>query len=292
MMISRFISFFALALAAAAGLADAAPFFPKPKTKSLTKTYALELRGGASPINAKIAAKVVGGIAITTGSVFTVANKFCNKSYGVDEELSPTDARQTIDHNLSILSAGLVMYSLLFREDISWNLAMALGNLPWAFRSLGDLLNESYKTTGPSKIGSSLIFLFASVAAYGGLTAADWAGNAFKASSVFALASGLPLLLVPGEASKLWQVKNATDMTNGMLTGVGVTLTGLGAFLTALALGDDIITAVGKKSLVDTLCLIKAMYFSPEWASLGISKVAEYFWLILNIVAAYSILVK
>lgn len=291
MMISRFISFFVTA-AAAAGLADAAPFVPKSKTKSLTKAYALELRGGESPIEAEIAAKVVGGIAITTGSVFTVADKFCNKSYGLDKELSPTDARQTIDHNLSILSAGLVMYSLLFREDISWNLAMALGNLPWAFRALGDLLNESYKTTGPSKIGSSLIFLFTSVAAYGGLTAANWAGSAFKASSMFALASGLPILLVPGEASKLWEVKSETEMTNGMITGVGVTLTGLGAFLAALAWGDDIITAVGKKSLVDMLSTIKVMYFSPEWASLGISKAAVYFWLILNIVAAYSILVK
>ena len=287
MMISRFISFFALAAAAAA----AAPFVPKPK--SLTKTTcALELRGGASPIDAEIAAKVLGGLAISTGSVLTVADKFCNRSYGVEEELSPTDARQTIDHNLSILSAGLVMYSLLFRSDINWNLAMALGNLPWAFRAIGDLLNESYKSTGPSKIGSSLIFLFAAVAAYGGLTAADWAGSAFKASSMFALASGLPCLLVPEGACKLWEVKDATETTNGMVTGVGVTLTGYGAFVTALAWGDDIITAVGKKALVDTLSLIKAMYFSPEWAALGVSKAAVYFWLILDIVAAYSILLK
>eukprot|EP00985_Skeletonema_marinoi_P031526 scaffold37718_cov187-Skeletonema_marinoi.AAC.11 len=221
-----------------------------------------------------------------------VADKFCNKSYGVPGELSPTDARQTIDHNLSIFSAGVVMYSLLFRNDISWNLAMALGNLPWAFRALGDLLNESSKTTGPSNIGSSLIFLFASAAAYGGLTAADWAGNAFKAASLFALTSGLPCLFAPAEASKLWGMKGATEMTNGMITGVGVTLTGFGAFSAALAWGDDVITAVGKKAIVDMLSLIKAMYFSPEWASLGISKAAVYFWLILNVVAAYSILVE
>ncbi len=67
MMISCCISFFALA--SAAGFADAAPFVPKPKTKSRTKAYALELRRGASPINAEIAARVVGGIVITAGSV-------------------------------------------------------------------------------------------------------------------------------------------------------------------------------------------------------------------------------
>ena len=82
---------------------------------------------------------------------------------------------------------------------------MAVGNLPWAFKSLGDLLNESAKTTGPSDIGSLITFLFTSTAAYGGLTAADWAGNAFKATSVYALVSGLACLLAPGESSKLWE---------------------------------------------------------------------------------------
>ena len=290
-MITRALSFIAaLATTAESAAAAAAPF--GLKSKSLLKTHALELRGGAGPIDAESAAKVVGGLAITTGSVFTVADKFCNKSYGVDGDLSPTDAQLTIKHNLSILSAGLVMYSLLFRNDISWNLAMALGNLPWAFKALADLLNESAKTTGPSNIGSSLIFLFASTAAYGGWIAANWAGNAFKAASAFAFVSGLPCLLAPGVASRLWELKGVTEMTNGMITGVGVTLTGMGAFMAALAWGDDVITAVGKKALVDILSLIKTMYFSPEWASLGISKALVYFWLILNVVAAYSILVK
>lgn len=168
---------------------------------------------------------------------------------------------------------------------------MALGCLPWAFRALGDLLNESAVVTGPSTIGSSLIFIFASVAAYGGLTAAEWASNAFKAASVFALASRLSVLLTPEQGSKLWGYKGATEKTHGMLTGVGVTLTGFGAFMLSLACGDDIITAVGKKAVVDTLGLIKAMY-TPEWANLGVSKAAVYFWLILDVVAAFSILVK
>jgi hypothetical protein len=109
---------------------------------------------------------------------------------------------------------------------------------------------------------------------------------------VFALASGLSVLLAPAKGSKLWGYKGATEKTHGMLTGVGVTLTGFGAFMLSLASGNDIITAVGKKAAVDTLGLIKAMYFSPEWASLGVSKAAVYFWLILDVVAAFSILVK
>lgn len=118
-MIRRFVPFFALAAAARSADATAPSFLPKPK--SVAATRALELRGGAGPIDAETAAKVVGGIAITTGSVFTVADKFCLKAYDVEGEYSPTDARNVVDHNLSILSAGLVMYSLLFRKDISWN---------------------------------------------------------------------------------------------------------------------------------------------------------------------------
>jgi len=266
--------------------------FVSHQAKEGCDNRALELRGGAGPIDAETAAKVVGGFAITTGSVFTVADKVCLKAYDVEGEYSPTDARNVIDHNLSILSAGLVMYSLLFRKDISWNLAMALGFLPWTFRALGDLLNENALATGPSTIGSSFILIFAGVAANGGLTAAEWTDNAFKAASVFALASGLSVLLAPAKGSKLWGYKGATEKTHGMLTGVGVTLTGFGAFMLSLASGDDIITAVGKKAAVDTLGLIKAMYFSPEWASLGVSKAAVYFWLILDFVAAFSILVK
>lgn len=290
-MIMRYFASSFFLLAAAAGSADAvAPsFLPR---KSLATSRALELRGGAGPIEAETAAKVVGGLAIATGSVFTVGDKFCLKAYDVEGELSPTDARFVIDHNLSILSAGLVMYSLLFRKDISWNLAMALGYMPWTFRALGNLLNECSKTTGPSNIGSSLILAVGAAAMYGGLSGTAFASSAFKASAAFALASGLPCLLVPEEASKLWEMKGATEMTTGMITGVGVTLTGFGAFVVSLAWGDDIITAVGKKAIVDALGLIKAMYFSPEWASLGVSKAAAYFWLILDVVAAFSILVK
>ena len=54
--------------------------------------------------------------------------------------------------------------------------------------------------------------------------------------------------------------------------------------------GDDIVTAVGKKSLVDLFGLIKAAYFSPEWASLGINSGAVYFWLIFHAITVYSIL--
>ena len=62
-MMIRLMSFFALATAAQS--ADAAtPFLPKHKTKSLAKTRALELRGGAGPIDAETAAKVIGGLAM------------------------------------------------------------------------------------------------------------------------------------------------------------------------------------------------------------------------------------
>jgi len=44
--------------------------------------------------------------------------------------------------------------------------------------------------------------------------------------------------------------------------------------------------------IVDALGGIKAMYFSPEWASIGVSKAAVYFWLIIEVVAAFLILVK
>ena len=64
---------------------------------------ALEIRGGAGPIEAETAAKVVGGLALTTGSVFTVADKFCNKSYGLEGDVSPTDAQLTIKHNLQLI---------------------------------------------------------------------------------------------------------------------------------------------------------------------------------------------
>lgn len=293
-MIRRFVaSSFILLLATAARSADAVPFFlPKNKRRFATTSHALELRGGAGPIDAETAAKVVGGLAITAGSVFTVGDKFCLKVYDVEGGMSPTDTRFITDHNLSILAAGLVMYSLLFRKDISFNLAMALGNLPWTFRALSNLLNESSKTTGPSNMGSSIGLAVGAVAMYAGLTDAAWSSSAFKTAAVFGLASGLPLLLAPGKAAKLWELKGTTEITNGMLTGVGVTLTGLGALLTSLAWGDDIVTAVGKKAIVDALGGIKAMYFSPEWASIGVSKAAVYFWLIIDVVAAFSILVK
>lgn len=293
-MVRRFVtSSFILLLATAARSADAVPsFLPKNKRRFATTSHALELRGGAGPIDAETAAKVVGGLAITAGSVFTVGDKFCLKVYDVEGGMSPTDTRFITDHNLSLLSAGLVMYSLLFRKDISFNLAMALGNLPWTFRALGNLLNESAKTTGPSNMGSSIGLAVGAAAIYAGLTDAAWASSAFKTSAVFGLASGLPLFLTPGKAAKLWGLKGTTEITNGMLTGVGLTLTGLGAFMTSLAWGDDIVTAVGKKVIVDALGGIKAMYFSPEWASIGVSKAAVYFWLIIEVVAAFSILAK
>ena len=56
-------------------------------------------------------------------------------------------------------------------------------------------------------------------------------------------------------------MKGVTEMTNGMITGVGVTLTGMGAFMASLAWGDDIITAVGKKAMVDTLSLYQNHVF-------------------------------
>ena len=68
-MIMRYFASSFFLLAAAAGSADAvAPsFLPR---KSLATSRALELRGGAGPIEAETAAKVVGGLAIATGSVF------------------------------------------------------------------------------------------------------------------------------------------------------------------------------------------------------------------------------
>eukprot|EP00956_Cyclotella_meneghiniana_P037999 scaffold147603_cov72-Cyclotella_meneghiniana.AAC.1 len=289
-MIARSLAVSLFLLTTVAGSIDSVPSF------SLKRRFArvpgLELRGGAGPIEAETAAKVVGGIAITAGSVFTVSDKFCLKAYDVQGELSSTDARLVTDHNISILGAGLVMYSLLFRKDISFNLAMALGNLPWTFRALSNILNECSKTTGPSNMGSSMGLAVGAATMYAGLTDAAWASSVFKASAIFGLASGLPLLLAPGAAAKLWEIKGATDMTNGMLTGLGVTLTGLGALLTSLAWGDDIITAVGKKAMVDALACMKAMYFSPEWASIGVSKTSVYLWLIIDVVAAFSILVK
>jgi hypothetical protein len=215
----------------------------------------------------------------------------CAKAYGLNEdELSTTDARCVTNHNLSILSTGLIIYCLLFRDDISFNLAMGLGNLPWAMRSLGDLLNKVSETSGPSDLGSMVTLVFCGLAAYAGLTSAEWAGSAFKAAAVYGLVCGLTILLAPAQASELWELKDTTWMTNGMVSGVGFSLTGLGAFLAFLAWGDDIITACGKKAAVDALCLVKVLFFDPDWAKVVVKKEPVYGWLVFFAFVVYSIM--
>ncbi|KAL7450936.1 hypothetical protein ACHAWC_005964 [Mediolabrus comicus] len=286
-MIRKFVvSFLALANATARS-ASAAPFIPK----SHATLHALKLRGGGGPIEAVTAAKILGAVALANGSVFGLSDKLCAKAYGLNEdELSTTDARCVTNHNLSILSTGLIIYCLLFRDDISFNLAMGLGNLPWAMRSLGDLLNKVSETSGPSDLGSMVTLVFCGLAAYAGLTSAEWAGSAFKAAAVYGLVCGLTILLAPAQASELWELKDTTWMTNGMVSGVGFSLTGLGAFLAFLAWGDDIITACGKKAAVDALCLVKVLFFDPDWAKVVVKKEPVYGWLVFFAFVVYSIM--
>jgi hypothetical protein len=232
--------------------------------------------------------QVLGGLTIASGIAFSAGDKFCAKAYDVGD-LGPLDSKCASEHNLCCLSAGLVIYSLLFRNDVSFNLAMAIGNLPWAFFTLGDLLNESYKTTGPSAVGTFMTFAFTSAAAYAGLTDAKWAGNAFKASAVYGIACGIPCLLAPAKAYELWECKGKTELTEGMIVGVGMSLIAMGTFMASLAWGDSIVTAIGKYALAFVIGMIKAMFFSPEFTAAGIKKEAMYFWLILDSIGAFSI---
>eukprot|EP00539_Tryblionella_compressa_P001410 CAMPEP_0178752444 /NCGR_PEP_ID=MMETSP0744-20121128/11068_1 /TAXON_ID=913974 /ORGANISM="Nitzschia punctata, Strain CCMP561" /LENGTH=253 /DNA_ID=CAMNT_0020406167 /DNA_START=277 /DNA_END=1038 /DNA_ORIENTATION=+ len=245
------------------------------------------------PLDAKTAAKLLGFLYGVTGLQQAVAPNFSGTFYGFKKgKLNAINCSIIHRNGTVLLGLGLVAYCLLFRSDCDQNLALGIGAIPIAVKFLSSLLENDAATIGPNRTKEMLALAVHCLAAYGGLTSADWAPIAFRLLSIWCIAVGAHMPIHVSSAAELWEVKNTDETTHGLIQIMGSNYATLGTLYGALAWSKDLdpAKAYGYASVIAMTLYSRAILFSSEFDAMGLDKSKFVFWIVMVTLVVVSTL--
>ena len=275
-------------------------FFPR-KSKNVKypkkqEVAALSVRGGAGNgiVEPATATNVFGSLVLAQGVYQTLAASKCAEAYGCDPQdftiLTNALSRRA---GVALTSMGLYIFAL-HMQNYSVYTAMALGSSVWIAEWLYAFLNESEIGMVETNLFG---FVLSCASTYGCLKDADWATNALKIETVFALLGGLSCSILSFEqTSAIWNldsqgIPKSSPWDLPYMRGQGYNLLGIAIMGYTLIFEEkDILLATGRMATAGVLFWLKAVLMNemPDEAK---KTPGPYIWMALNAIVAYTLLV-
>eukprot|EP00593_Proboscia_inermis_P004071 CAMPEP_0171303268 /NCGR_PEP_ID=MMETSP0816-20121228/12788_1 /TAXON_ID=420281 /ORGANISM="Proboscia inermis, Strain CCAP1064/1" /LENGTH=282 /DNA_ID=CAMNT_0011782407 /DNA_START=53 /DNA_END=901 /DNA_ORIENTATION=+ len=269
-------------------LFDTANAVPSFVPKAAATKQALSIRGGGSPLDPDIAAKVLIGALSVQGAYSYLAPNKSMRMYNItDDKLSTLLTEAAGGY---FLMYAITAYGVLF-TDMSTIKAIGAAQIPFALSFLRNILSGEFESCGCGMPVQWLNLAIISFAAYACLSGADYATTAAKALAVYIGLATTQFRFAPEAALETWGIdlKDRSPVAIfeakclGQLGIINAVLIG------ALISNVDAYKSLGYSGIPALICLA-LMKISGDFEKIGFEVAKIYPWMALVAVSLIPLL--